>query len=503
MRHHTHGVSVLLFVLGIALITQCARQKKEAIKEGDILVKIDDKVITVDEFIRRAEYTIRPPYCQRDNYIHKKIVLNSLIAEKLLALEAGNPPDLLQNEQYSNYIRGRKEQVMLQMYYHRNAYERVELDSSEIKTAFKLAGRTYDVSFFSVDEADKATLFIDRLNQTDARFEDLYEFYFGDRDIPEKEVPWSKDINDPLQQAMFSDPLLKGQIVGPVNIEDGDYFLVIRVNGWVDRPAITDTQISERLRDVTESLTKQQAMAIYKERVAEIMRGKRLEFSNETFNRLSEYLAPFYMKTEEDKKEAFNKRFWENELVSDSVITSLKQIIDDPLLRIDGETWDLKRFFREISIHPLVFRQRNISNRDFPAQLRLAIVDMVQDKYVVSEAYKQGLDQLPTVQQYTAMWEDNLLSLYQKNHYLRTKDTQGMDYLATIEHYLNPYVDSLQIKYHDVIGINTDLFENINLTNIDMFVVQRNVPFPVIVPGFPLLTTDNTLDYGRKISNEK
>jgi hypothetical protein len=29
-------------------------------------------------------------------------------------------------------------------------------------------------------------------------------------------------------------------------------------------------------------------------------------------------------------------------------------------------------------------------------------------------------------------------------------------------------------------------------------VSPKNLPFPVIVPDFPLLTTDKTLDYGRK-----
>jgi hypothetical protein len=61
-------------------------------KEDDnevILAKIGNKNISADEFIRRAEYTIRPPYCNGNSKIHKKIVLNSLIAEKLMSLEAG------------------------------------------------------------------------------------------------------------------------------------------------------------------------------------------------------------------------------------------------------------------------------------------------------------------------------------------------------------------------------------------------------------------------------
>ena len=50
-----------------------------------------------------------------------------------------------------------------------------------------------------------------------------------------------------------------------------------------------------------------------------------------------------------------------------------------------------------------------------------------------------------------------------------------------------------------MVEINTDELEKIQLTRIDMFAIQQNVPFPIIVPSFPLLTTDHRLDYGRKI----
>ena len=49
--------------------------------------------------------------------------------------------------------------------------------------------------------------------------------------------------------------------------------------------------------------------------------------------------------------------------------------------------------------------------------------------------------------------------------------------------------------------IDIKSFENIKLTNIDMFVIQKNAAFPVIVPGFPQLTTDHSLDYGKIMEN--
>ena len=79
----------LYFILLLPFFFSCERETKEQRKE-QILVRVGDKSISANEFIRRAEFTIRPTYCSEDNYIHRKIILNSLVAEKLLALEAGD-----------------------------------------------------------------------------------------------------------------------------------------------------------------------------------------------------------------------------------------------------------------------------------------------------------------------------------------------------------------------------------------------------------------------------
>ncbi len=104
------------------------------------------------------------------------------------------------------------------------------------------------------------------------------------------------------------------------------------------------------------------------------------------------------------------------------------------------------------------------------------------------------------------MWRDQALALWQQREYLRSKNCPynfNKNYMKVIADYLNPYIDSLQTKYSDRIGVNIDVFDKVELTRIDMFVVEKNVPYPVAVPSFPLLTTDNKLDYGRDISRER
>ena len=69
--------------------------KPQPIPNNLVLAHVGDKTITIQDFIHRAEYSIRPAYCRQSNYVHKKIVLNSLIAEKLAALEMKKNEDEL------------------------------------------------------------------------------------------------------------------------------------------------------------------------------------------------------------------------------------------------------------------------------------------------------------------------------------------------------------------------------------------------------------------------
>ena len=105
--------------------------KPQPIPKNLVLAHVGDKTITIQDFIRRAEYSIRPAYCRQSNYVHKKIVLNSLIAEKLAALEMKkNEDELLASSHFKSFLKGRKEQAMRQVFYHDEFYD-LEIDPRE------------------------------------------------------------------------------------------------------------------------------------------------------------------------------------------------------------------------------------------------------------------------------------------------------------------------------------------------------------------------------------
>ena len=107
--------SIFLFIF----LFSCAKQDLEysKIPEDVVVARIGPEVITIQDFIRRSEYTIRPKYCRQDNYIHKKIILNSLIGEKLTSIEQEKQNIEISAENLDTYFKGRREQAMRQMFY--------------------------------------------------------------------------------------------------------------------------------------------------------------------------------------------------------------------------------------------------------------------------------------------------------------------------------------------------------------------------------------------------
>lgn len=496
-----HKIFPIIFLPLFAFVLFHCGRKENPEKKEIILARIGDRIITQNEFLRRAEYTIRPAYCSGDGYIHKKIVLNSLIAEKLLALEAGDNNELMQNEDVRLYLQGRKEQAMRQWSYYKEGFEKVELDDDEIKNVYDLAGRSYKLAYFSVNDAALAER-VRKEIQTGKSFEDSHRAGGTLAQIAEREVAYEAPESKVIHEALFSSELKKDQILGPLKVEDGSA-LFLKIEGWTDHLAISDAQIQRRWQDVSQRLTESMAEDVYDEYIGKLMRGKRLEFDPSTFRKIVNIVGPYYLKSSDEKKTMFNKQLWnadDNTNMMASMGNQLDAILDAPLFRIDGQIWTVRDLEKEMKIHPLVFRKRQLSKRDFAEQFKLAVVDMVRDRYITKDAYEKGYDREETVQRSVETWKDNLLALYQQNKFLKNTGQQenfNTEYLKIVENTLNPYVDSLQAKYAPNIEINTTAFENVKLTSVDMMVIQRNVPFPIVVPGFPVLTTDHALDYGR------
>ena len=131
---------------------------------------------------------------------------------------------------------------------------------------------------------------------------------------------------------------------------------------------------------------------------------------------------------------------------------------------------------------------------EFTSQFQLAIVDFIQDLFLTEKAYEMSLDKTFEVEQSASIWRDSFLAFQSSLAFIENAEVKDRHI------FMKPIVDKLQEKYSDEIYINTDLFEKIKISKVDMFVTQNNVPYPVVVPNFPSYTDDSYLNYGSKLN---
>lgn len=75
---------------------------------------------------------------------------------------------------------------------------------------------------------------------------------------------------------------------------------------------------------------------------------------------------------------------------------------------------------------------------------------------------------------------------------MKEKNIDAKD-MKTKDKYFQAYIDSLFTMYKNDIEINTQEFEKVKLTPINMYAVKQFVSYPMIVPAFPELTSNNRL----------
>ena len=168
----------------------------------------------------------------------------------------------------------------------------------------------------------------------------------------------------------------------------------------------------------------------------------------------------------------------------------------DIILNYNGEPITVGELNRLIKSHPLVFRKRKISEGKFRKELKFAIADLMRDLEINKKCYGQKLHTDVRVSTNVDMWDDAYASKRYLSHVIDENNLEKEKKYSMN----NGMIDSLQNKYSNIIKINTDMFEKIEITSTDMLVTERGLPYPFIVPSFPIITSDDKLDYGSKMN---
>ena len=465
------------------------------IPKNNIIAKIGDKIITVEEFIKRSEYTVRPAYCRGDNIIHKKIILNSLIGEKLLSLEA---MDISLSPHLMKYLKGRKEQAMRELLSYEKGYKDVQISPETLDQFSSTADRKYKVQFCRLPDSGVADEIYHFMEQGFS-YEEIFDTAFDLDSIPERSVDFFSEEDPFIIENIFSEKLEKNEVLSPFKANDGSY-LWIKVKGWTKTPAITASSQKVIRQDINEKLNRLEAVRKYNEYTAGLMSGKKMDLIEPAFSRLMEVASNYYLGSVNDNK--LIEAIWniDEEIVEKPDFAEMESYDEKtPFMYFDERTWSIGEIQELIDSHPLVFRKKRIKKNEFPEQLKFALADLMRDHYLTAEAYKMGYDKHHSVLLEEYLWEDHLYASLKKEQILEKKELS----VQNNEDHLNvmgDYIGMLQEKYSRQITINFRQFNKINLSHIDMVALKPSAPYSHPVPSFPILTQDHSIDYGKEIS---
>ncbi len=431
----------------------------------DTLVLINDKVITKNDFLRRSEYTIRPVYCNSDNNIDKKIILNSLIAEKLFAIE--NFDFEIKDKKMLNSINGIKEQTMRKVMIEEHVNDNLFVQKEKLNDLYQRSLFKYDISFIVIKnfKYDKFTLqgslldIAENLNLSPS-FKEISFFNCDNNEIFNYFYFNKNDVN-------------KGDLIGPIILPNNEAILV-QVAKKISNVSLNQLSQIDRYKRIEDYYVEYQSSILREEFVHKVMKGKQIVFEDDVFINLANY---FYS--------------------SDS---SIKIDSDKILFILDEKHWKISDIIDINNNRPLVFRDSYTNKIDFYEQFKFALVDLVRDFYLTNKAYSYGYDNHSIVVKEVEVWTDYMLAYDMKNQVIANgleikKYNNEYDLIRNV---LTPKSEDLFKKYSDNIIVDVDMFNDIKLSGIDMVVINANQPYQLLVPLFPKLTMKNNLNYGIK-----
>ncbi len=431
----------------------------------DTLVIIENQIITKNDFIKRSEYTIRPTYCNSDKNLDKKIILNSLIAEKLLAIKNKDEFDIDE----TNLIQGIKEQAMRKVMLENTVNSSLVIDENKILDLLNKSLYDYKIDFITINH-NEIFLVNQDLNLNKSYKEIIKNLKHRNN---QKYIKFEEISYDDIYQEFYTSDINVGDIIGPIKTLNDNYILINVLSKKKNILIDTESQ-KNQYENVKSYLIKSESYKIRKNYIQKIMKGKTIEFNENSFFNLADY---FY---DQEKK-------------------PIKT--DDIIFTLANRDWSIEDLIEINKLNPVLFREPYKNKNEFYNQFKLSLVDLIQNYFLTKKAYELNLSSHPAVVKEGEIWSSYLSANSEKDKIINANQSL-LKNLNTehevLEKILNKELEILFVENSDKILIDVEMFNGIKLSNIDMLVINTNQPYQLNVPPFPRLTTKNNLDYGTK-----
>lgn len=434
-------MKISIIILLLSFFSQLLAQN-----EKDIIAKVGDKILTVDEFKYRFEFTPQINRKNSDNESAKDELLYTLIAENLFAIEAQRRGLDTLSVLKNNYIPLEK-MFLRDALYQREIADKVELNIKKFNEGLKLASYKCFVDYvFAVEQQNIDSAYT--LLKSNSNFDSLVTQLTNAEYVSEPyEVVYGK-MYEHAEDAIYS--LGINEFTKPIESPDGWY--IFRLISKIPATFTSNDQKNSMVEKVVEGRVED---SIYNDFRTKFFADKRVTTNGSLFWYLAEGVQKLVLsiKTAENIEDG-EKIPISNEQLSQFIQSLEKDSLDQDYIFFDKDPISLRDFLRDFSFEGFYTYSTDLNI--VAAQLKSRSKRQIELELLTREAYKKGIASIPEVNISTELWKENYLAtLLKRDIVLNTEltETDIKEYFKTQES------DTLSQSQYNIIEVLTDDLE--------------------------------------------
>ena len=413
---------------------------------NDVLVKIGNKVITVDEFRYRYEFTPQIERKYNDEGKAKQELLYTLIAENLFAIEAEDQGFDTLSIMKNNYLPLEKMYVRDALY-KQEISSKVEFDLKKYNEGIARANYKLFADFiYGKEEAPiKAA---HKFLESNDNFDSLVTLLINVEYVAEPyEVTFGK-MHISAEDSIYK--LRIGEFTNPIESPDGWY--IFRLLSKIPADYKSNDQKYSMVKKVVDGRIED---SLYVDFRANFFKDQKVN----TDGILFWYFAEEVQKVAEQIKSINSIAEDEKITITNDDFTRLKNNLNPdslakPFIKFENNPITFGQFFRDFSFEGFFTNTTDLNQ--IAAQIKSRVRRQIELELLTRDGYKTGIESLPEVKESTEIWKENYLAtLLLKDIVLNSELTD-----EDIKRYLSEEAtDSLSETKVNIIEILTDSLE--------------------------------------------
>ena len=457
----------------------------------DIIATVDDYEISGLEFQLRYNFN---PYLKDiiSDKEAKKIVLSSLIVEKILFLESKKKKS--EFEQLQSLVNQYLKEAMIEQLRQDSIESKIQISTDELKREYAKSLKEIEIKFVafnSLEEANAVKSKIEKIGSFDQPIREHMDLKGWENEpIPTKKIIWGKE-NYELEESIYN--LSNGEISNPVPAHNEYYLIQVTNINTTNRPSNKDFE--DRLSALQDRITRNKISNKYVDFYNKKIKANLGKVNWNLFREIVDIMVSDIWFNPDPQLSEQNKPL--SEIGYNSLLDKIRQNMEEELVNFpDGTSWSIKEVLENMNIKPYVFNFKNetLFRRSCARNLELMQEHEVIYKLAKDKKYENNIN----VKKQFNMWN----SYYYANRYRQSVlDTVKINVsdsslfsdpkLSLIQnkrlHVFDEYISQVLGEYS--VKINKKLYDSIKLNKQDMVVVKSHFANRLVSPPLePLFT---------------